>query len=108
MALKYAAGLQAKDADAILVLGAPSNDFRDTAGFDSPPAGELNQYTNIFRSPADLAFNHVRYVFGRGWAAVVWTADSTGSGGDGVTMVEIRNGKICRETLYYNSDTMPF
>ena len=108
VALKYAAALQAKDADAIVVLGAPSNDFRDTAGFDSPPASELNQYTNIFRSPANLTFNHVRYAPGSGWAAVTWTADSTGSGGDGVTILEIRNGKICRETLYYNSDTMPF
>jgi hypothetical protein len=25
-----------------------------------------------------------------------------------VTMLEIRNGKICRETLYYNSDKTPF
>jgi ketosteroid isomerase-like protein len=108
VALKYAAALQAKDADAILVLGAPSNDFRDTAGLNSPPASELNQYTDIFRSPVDLAFNHIRYAFGRGWAVVVWTADSAGSGGDGVTMLEIRDGKIARETLYYNSEKMPF
>jgi ketosteroid isomerase-like protein len=108
VALKYAAALQAKDADAILVLGAPSNDFRDTAGLNSPPASELNQYTDIFRSAVDLAFNHIRYAFGRGWAVVVWTADSAGSGGDGVTMLEIRDGKIARETLYYNSEKMPF
>jgi ketosteroid isomerase-like protein len=108
VALKYAAALQAKDADAILVLGAPSNAFRDTAGFNSPSAGELTQCTNLFKAPADLAFNDVRYALGRGWAALIWTAFSAGSGGDGATMLEIRNGKIARETLYYNSDRMPF
>ncbi len=108
VALKYAAALQAKDADAIVALGAPSNEFRDTAGFNAPPASELNQYADIFRKPADLAFTNLRYAFGRGWAAVIWTAFSAGSGGDGVTMLEIRNGKICRETLYYNSDKTPF
>jgi hypothetical protein len=55
-----------------------------------------------------VAFTNLRYAFGRGWAAVIWTAFSAGSGGDGVTMLEIRNGKICRETLYYNSDKTPF
>jgi hypothetical protein len=45
---------------------------------------------------------------GHGLAAVVWTASSTGSGGSGVTMLEIRDGKIARETLYYNSSLVPF
>jgi len=102
------AALQAKDAAAILVLGAPSSEFRDTAGFDAPPASELDHYANIFKKPADLAFTNLGYAFGRGWAAVIWTAFSAGSGGDGVTMLEIRNGKICRETLYYNGANVPF
>ena len=107
VALKYAAALQAKDADAILVLGAPSNDFRDTAGFNSPSASELNQYTDIFKAPADLAFTTSAMP-----SAAAGRPSSGrplgGSGGDGVTMLEIRDGKIARETLYYNSDKMPF
>ena len=86
VALKYADALQAKDADAIVALGAPSNEFRDTAGFNAPAASELDHYADIFRKPADLAFTNLRYAFGRGWAAVIWTAFSAGSGGDGVTM----------------------
>ena len=33
---------------------------------------------------------------------------SLGAGGDGVTVLEIRDGKIARETLYYNSTNVPF
>jgi ketosteroid isomerase-like protein len=108
VALDYAAALQAKDAAAILALAASDNDFRDTAGEGSASADELQHYTTIFKAPADLAFTHLRYLFGRGWAAVVWTASASGSGGSGVTMLEIRDGKIRRETLYYNSSTVPF
>jgi hypothetical protein len=55
-------------------------------------------------------FTNLRYAVGRGWAAVIWTADSPsyGTNGSGVTMLEIRDGKIARETLYYNSSSMPF
>jgi hypothetical protein len=108
VALRYAAALQAKDADAIVALVAPDNDFRDTAGDSSSSAGELQHYAGIFKAPSDLSFTDVRYVFGRGWAAVRWTASSAGSGGGGVTMLEIRDGKICRETLYYDSSNVPF
>ncbi|MCX6363439.1 MAG: hypothetical protein NTW58_04585 [Actinobacteria bacterium] len=46
---------------------------------------------------------------GRGWAAVIWGATaSLGAAGDGATVLEIRDGKIARETLYYNSSNMPF
>lgn len=108
VALKYAAALRAKDAAAVCALCAPDNDFRDTAGDSSSPAGENQHYAGIFRAPSDLAFSDLRYVFGRGWAAVRWTADSGGSGGSGVTVLEIRDGKIRRETLYYNGTRMPF
>jgi len=48
---------------------------------------------------------------GRGWAAVIWTAATkplTVSTPIGVTMLEIRDGKIARETLYYTSTNVPF
>jgi len=45
---------------------------------------------------------------GEGWALLRWTATASDSEGDrisvpGVTMLEIRDGRIARETLYYDS-----
>jgi ketosteroid isomerase-like protein len=110
VALEYAAALQNKDAATVAALSAPAVAFVDTASgtAGSSPGDVQTHYDTIFKAPTDLAFIHVRYAFGRGWAAVIWTAHSTACGGDGVTMLEIRNGKIRRETLYYNSSNVPF
>lgn len=72
--------------------------------------GGYSPHRRIFEKPADLAFTNLRYAFGPGWAAVVWTAGTQGStsGGEGVTMLEIRGGKIARETVYYTSINVPF
>ena len=69
------------------------------------PGDVRGHYAEIFKTPADLVFTHPRYVAGRGWAAVVWTADSqsNGASGSGVTMLEIRSGKIGSEALCHNS-----
>lgn len=45
---------------------------------------------------------------GEGWALLRWTATAADSEGDrisvpGVTMLEIRDGRIARETIYYDS-----
>lgn len=66
--------------------------------------------TSIFKAPADLTFTNLRYTVGRGWAAVIWTAgsQSMSASGGGATMLEVRGGKIARETLYYNSSYVPF
>ena len=86
--------------------------FLDTASstVGSGPDEVQTHYAGIFKTPGDLAFTNLRYAFGRGWAAVIWTAasQSFGASGDGVTMLEIRDGKIARETLYYNSAKVPF
>ena len=110
VALKFAAALHNKDAAAVAAVSAPVIAFIDTASstVGSNPRDVQARYAEIFKAPADLAFTHVRYAFGRGWAAVIWTASSAGSGGDGVTMLEIGNGTIRRETLYYNSSNVPF
>jgi ketosteroid isomerase-like protein len=110
VALKYAAALQRKDAAAVAALSAPTIAFMDTASDTAGTShGDVQaRYTEIFRAPADLTFIHVRYAFGRAWAAVIWTATSAESGGDGVSVLEIRNGTIRRETLYYNSSNVPF
>ncbi len=87
-------------------LSAPTIAFMDTASStvgDSPDQVQ-ERYAKIFEGGLpDLIFTHLRYAFGRGWAAVIWTASSLGAGGDGVTVLEIRDGRIARETLYYTS-----
>jgi ketosteroid isomerase-like protein len=112
VALTYAASLQNKDAAAVAALGAPTIAFADTASstVGSSPGDVQRHYAEVFETPADLAFTHLRYVAGRGWAAVVWTAasQSNRTSGSGVTMLEIRSGKIRRATLYYNGSNVPF
>jgi len=111
-ALTYAAALQNKDAAAVAALSAPTIAFADTASstVGSSPGDVQRHSAKIFKTPADLAFAHLRYAVGRGWAAVIWTAGSQshGASGSGVTMLELRNGKIRRETLYYDSSNVPF
>ena len=112
VALTYAAALQNKDAAAVAASSAPTIAFTDTASstVGSSPGDVQRHYAKIFETPADLAFTHPCYVAGRGWAAVIWTAgsQSCGTSGSGVTMLEMRSGKIRRETLYYNSSNVPF
>jgi ketosteroid isomerase-like protein len=112
VALKYAAALQAKDAAVLAALSGPTIDFTDTASSDigGSPDQVQTRYTKIFSAPTDLAFTHVKYAFGAGWAAVLWTASSKAPdiSGGGATVLEIRDGKIARQTLYYNSSNMPF
>jgi ketosteroid isomerase-like protein len=109
--LKYAAALQAKDAAAIAALSAPKIAFMDTAASAvGSSQGEVQaHYARIFKKPADLAFTNLRYVFGPGWATLMWVADSPSSAVSGpcVTMLEIREGKSGRETLYYTNTTVP-
>ena len=111
VALKYAAALQAKDAAALAALSAPKIAFMDTASstVGSSPPDVQTHYADIFdRALAGSAFTHLRYACGRGWAAVIWTASGGGVDGEGATMLEIRDGNIARETLYYSSNQMPF
>ena len=113
VALRYTAALQNQDAAAIAALSAPTIAFADTASgtVGRSPGDVRAHYAEIFKTAADLAFAHPRYVVGRGWTAVVWTAgqpQSNGTSGSGVTMLESRSGKIRRETLYCNSSNAPF
>lgn len=111
-ALRYATALQSKDAGSMAALSAPKIAFLDTAtGCVAGSPGQVQAaYAGIFRRPADLAFENLRYVCGPGWAAVIWTAaaESSGSSGEGAAMLEIRDGKIARETLYYTRANVPF
>lgn len=112
VALRYAAALQAKDAGTMAALSAPKIAFLDTAS--GSVAGNPGQVqaacVAMFREPTDLAFENLRYVCGPGWAAVFWTArpELFPLSGEGATMLEIRDGRIARETLYYAPENMPF
>ncbi len=112
MVLTYSAALQNKDAAAVAALSAATIAFADTASstVGRSPGDVQRYYAKIFSTPADLAFTNLRYAVGRGWAAVIWTAGrrSYKASGSGVTMLEMRDGKIRRETLYYNSSNVPF
>ena len=112
VALDYAPALQAKGAAALAALSAPKIAFMDIAAsaVGSSPGQVQAHYAKIFAKPADLVFENLRYVCGAGWAAVIWTASAQSSGmsGEGVTMLEIRDGKIARETLYYTNTLVPF
>jgi len=53
----------------------------------------------------------VRAFSGPGWAVVSWDAASDSLGYEGVaglTVLEIRNGKVARQTLYCQKGDMPF
>jgi ketosteroid isomerase-like protein len=111
VALKYAAALQAKDAAAVAALSAPKIAFVDATGAVGSSPGQVQaHYVRIFKKPADLAFTNLRYAAGPGWATLIWVAGSPSSAtsGPGVTMLEIRDGKIARETLYYTRGNVPF
>jgi hypothetical protein len=112
VAREYATALMDGDAAAIGALSAPGISFLDTASstVGATPEDVQVHYDSILASAEDLAFTNVRHAFGAGWAAVLWTATTGGSwpDGEGMTMLEIRDGQIARETLYYNSAYVPF
>jgi hypothetical protein len=65
----------------------------------------------MFAFPADLAFDRLRTFSGPGWAVVRWSAVSDSLGYEGVaglTVLELRNGQVARETLYCQKGDMPF
>jgi len=64
----------------------------------------------ILNTPADPAFTSLQYALGCGWATVVQTGESRSYDArcQGATTLEIRYGRIARETLYYTSTDVPF
>jgi len=112
VALGYAGAL--KNKDAVGLAGASTADvlFLDIGyGDHGRRQALLRRYERMFAFPADLAFTTVRAFCGPGWAVVRWTAasDRLGYGGvTGLTVLEIRGGKVARETLYCAKDKMPF
>jgi hypothetical protein len=112
VALAYVAGLKTKDAGRLARLSTPNVTFLDVGyGDHGRRSALLRRYERMFRFPADLAFTGVRTFWGSGWAVVRWAAASDSLGYEdaaGLTVLEIRGGKIARQTLYCAKDRMPF
>lgn len=111
VARSYAEALRAKDAAALVRLAARDVDFldveRDVRGGRTELAA---RYRRMFRRPSDLTFSDLREFSGAGWAAIMWTAASPSmqSRATGLTVLEIRRGRIARETVYAFRSKMPF
>jgi hypothetical protein len=112
LARGYAAALRRKDAAALARMSAPNVVFLDVGYGDEGRRSELlRRYERMFAFPADLAFGDVRTFSGPGWAVIAWGASSRMTGDEdvsGLTVVEFRNGKVARETLYCENGEMPF
>lgn len=112
LARDYAAALRAKDATRLAGMSARRVAFLDIEYGDAGgrPA-LLRRYERMFRFPDDLAFGRFAITSGPGWAVIRWTASSDSLGydrADGLTVLEFRDGKVARETLYIAKDYMPF
>jgi hypothetical protein len=112
VARAYAAALKNKDAGALARVSSPDVLFLDVGYGDHGRRSALRRrYERMFAFPADLAFDDVRAFSGPGWAVVRWDAASDALGYEGVaglTVLEIRNGKVARQTLYCQKGEMPF
>jgi ketosteroid isomerase-like protein len=112
IALDYASALRHKDAARLGSMSSADVRFLDVGCGDHGRRPALHRrYQRMFAFPADLAFTGLRTFSGPGWAVVRWTARSDSLGYEdvtGLTVLEIRNGRIARETLYCAKDKMPF
>jgi steroid delta-isomerase-like uncharacterized protein len=73
----------------------------------------MNMYMDVYALP-DVSFEYTSsFVSGDGkWAAAEWswsgTKNGTGYSIPGVSILEIRGGKIARETIYYDKTSSPY
>jgi hypothetical protein len=111
VARAYEAALADKDVGRLARLTAPGVEFLDIEhGVRGDRATLRARYMRMFDRPRDLEFTDVRRFVGPGWAAVMWTASSRARATEatGLTVLEIRNGRIARETIYACKAKMPF
>ncbi|HLE46177.1 MAG TPA: nuclear transport factor 2 family protein [Thermoplasmata archaeon] len=100
--------LQGGDADVLVDC------YADPCLLEDVPSGETwtthealtSMYRRLLAPPT--RFSEVRVLEGDGWAAIAWTWSGVNRGTNapfrirGVSVVEIRDGRIGRETLYYD------
>jgi ketosteroid isomerase-like protein len=101
-------GLQHRDVDAILSA------FADPFVFEDVPSGQkmvsqedLRSYFQTLFALSDIAFTDLRMYETETFAVLEWTwSVKKGSSGGGyqvrgASVIELRNGRIARETMYY-------
>ena len=104
-----------KDVPVLLPLYAPDAVFHDAAT-DRTYRGisEIENALNALLATPDFDLTIERMLVGDSWALVFWTADGMRPDLDrvaqvvGVTSLEVSDGKIERETWYYDPAKAPF
>ncbi|MBN2841261.1 MAG: nuclear transport factor 2 family protein [Coriobacteriia bacterium] len=104
-----------KDAPGLLPLYAPDAVLRDVAsGRTYTGSDEIESGLNGLLATPDFDLTVERTLVGDDWALLFWTADGMRPGMDrvaqvaGVTSLEVSDGKIERETWYYDPAKAPF
>jgi ketosteroid isomerase-like protein len=105
----YATALGAADVDGLAALCGDDVSFLETTSDTalSGPAAVVMFYEGLFARSDSFGFADLRYFAGQGFGAVLWQAGAGTTPGAGVTVLEIRDGKIARETLYCGSGVLP-
>jgi len=104
-----------KDVPVLLPLYAPDAVLHDAATDRTySGTGEIENALNGLLATPDFDLTVERTLVGDNWALMFWTADGTQPDQDrvtqvvGVTSLEVSNGKIERETWYYDPAKAPF
>ncbi len=104
-----------KDQPGLLPLYAPDAIWHDAATDRTyTGTGEIEAALNALLATPDFDLTVERTLVGDDWALVFWTADGVRPDLDrvtqvvGVTSLEVSNGKIERETWYYDPAKAPF
>ncbi len=105
----YATALGTAAMDAAAELYSDDVSFLETTSDTalSGPAAVGMYYEGLFARSDSFGFSDLRYFAGEGFGAVLWQAGTGAAPGAGVTVLEIRDGKIARETLYCASGVLP-
>ena len=107
----YFKALAKGDVTAASALYDPAVVFQDA---DAKPGGapELVAWHQKLAAVPELLFEPRSIIAGDGWALARWVLGGTTSyglwtGGTGATMFEVRDGKIARQTMYYDTGASP-
>lgn len=105
----YATALGTRALDGSVELYSDDVSFLETTSDTalSGPAAVGMFYEGLFARSDSFGFSDLRYFAGEGFGAVLWQAGTGAAPGAGVTVLEIRDGKIARETLYCASGVLP-
>ncbi|HKZ58887.1 MAG TPA: nuclear transport factor 2 family protein, partial [Candidatus Thermoplasmatota archaeon] len=103
------AALEALDVDAIVALYADDAELRDASTGESFRGSERirRMFLELFSAPG-AEFAHVSVREGPAWGVIEWTWSSKTKGSDkplrirGVSVLELAENKVVRETFYYD------